>query len=384
MKSKLIKVTTVPISLDLLLTGQLNYLNQYYTVIGVSSKGDSLQKVEKREGIMVHSINIQRKIAPFSDLVSLWKLYKYFRKENPEIVHSITPKAGLLSMVASYLSGVPIRIHTFTGLIFPYKSGLIKYFLILMDKLTCRFSTQVYAEGQGVKNDLEYYNITKKPLKIIRNGNVNGIDTHYFSLDHFSEKEILQKKKEIQIPLNDVVFTFVGRIVKDKGIDELVMAFTSMQKHHSNCSLLLVGTYEDDLDPITDLTREQIESNPKIISIGFQQDVRIYYALSTIFVFPSYREGFPNTVMQAGAMNLPSIVTDINGCNEIIENEINGLIINKKDTVELQKAMLLLMNNKSLREKLKNNSRKMITDRFERSEFWDSLLVEYKSLQNKL
>lgn len=147
--NKLIRLSTVPLSLNILLKGQLSFLNNFFNIIAVSGNGPDLNVVAEREGVLVYSIEMERKISPFKDVVSLVKLYFYFRNERPFIVHSITPKAGLLSMIAAKLAGVPIRMHTFTGLIFPSKTGILQKILIAMDKLLCLCATNIYPEGEG-------------------------------------------------------------------------------------------------------------------------------------------------------------------------------------------------------------------------------------------
>jgi glycosyltransferase involved in cell wall biosynthesis len=177
--------------------------------------------------------------------------------------------------------------------------------------------------------------------------------------------------------VHDFVFIFVGRLVSDKGINELVEAFAEMRDSH--IKLLLVGAPEADLDPLKKETLQLIATNEKIIAVGYQQDVRPYFAISNVLVFPSYREGFPNVVMQAGAMELPSIVTDINGCNEIIIEGENGTIIPVKNVSALKEKMELFISNRTYVDKLRANARAMIASRYEQKAVWEALLEEYKS-----
>lgn len=381
--NKIIRLSTVPVSLNILLKGQLKFLNNYFIIHAVSGKGQDLDEVAKREGVKVYSIDMERNISPLKDIVSLIRLYFYFKKVNPLIVHSITPKAGLLSMMAAKMACVPIRIHTFTGLIFPTRKGLIKEILILMDKLLCKCATNIYPEGQGVKNDLKNYRITSKKLHIIANGNVNGIDVEYFSKKNISADERIKLKSDLGMTEKDFVFVFVGRLVGDKGINELVSAFQKIEKGNP-VKLVLVGSQEDDLDPLQKETLLQIQTNPNIIAVGHQIDVRPFLAISDVLVFPSYREGFPNVVMQAGAMELPSIVTDINGCNEIIIEGENGLIIPVKDSNAVYESMKKIMEDVSLRSCLKKNARPMIVSRYEQEEVWKAILAEYEKLEQNV
>ncbi|MBX9888384.1 MAG: glycosyltransferase family 4 protein [Flavobacteriaceae bacterium] len=384
---KIIRTSTIALSLDFLLKGQLAFLQQQYAVVAVSGEDDHLRTVAKREQVRTVNIPMQRNISPIQDLVSLWQLYVLFIKEKPQIVHSITPKAGLLSMLAAKLAGVPVRMHTFTGLVFPTKKGFLQQLLISMDRLLCSAATNIYPEGLGVKNDLLAYNITNKPLKILANGNVNGIDTAYFTKEQVSNTEQEALRNELGICKNDFVFIFVGRLVGDKGINELVHAFSQLNISSSEVEntstngelkLLLVGPLESQLDPLLPETLQTMAKNKNIISVGFQLEVRSYYSIANALVFPSYREGFPNVVLQAGAMGLPSIVTDINGSNEIIVNGKNGLIIPVKDEVAICEAMQKIVEDSNLYTELKRNSREMIVFRYEQQLVWDAIAMEYK------
>ncbi|MDM1039134.1 glycosyltransferase family 4 protein [Myroides odoratimimus] len=379
MKNKIIRTATISGSLNNHLKGQLKFLNNEFEVIALSGYNSKLQEVKEREGVRIIDVNMERRIAPFKDVMSLIKLIKVFRKERPLIVHSITPKSGLLTMLAGKIAGVPIRMHTFTGLIFPTRTGLMQNLLIKMDQVLCWAATNVYPEGNGVKNDLIKYNITTKSLKVLANGNVNGINLEYFHKKQFQESELLNLRNDLCIDIDDFVFVFVGRLVGDKGINELVEAFEKIDSEVS-IKLLLVGPLEDNLDPLQEKTLKLIDSSENIISVGFQKDVRPYFAISDALVFPSYREGFPNVVMQAGAMELPSIVTDINGCNEIIEEDVNGIIIPVKNTEMIRLSMLRLIEDNDYYNLLKENSRDMISKRYEQQVVWDALVEEYNYL----
>jgi glycosyltransferase involved in cell wall biosynthesis len=384
-KAKLIRTATVASSLDILLKGQLQFLNQYFDVIAISGQDSHLDVVKSREVVTTINIKIERQISPIKDLISLYQLYKVFKKEQPQIVHSITPKAGLLSMIAAYFAGVPVRIHTFTGLIFPSKTGFLKQLLIFLDRILCRFATHIFPEGNGVKKDLIAYKITNKPLKIIANGNVNGIDIDYFNNNvNFNINTNLNLKKELNINEKDFVFIYVGRLVKDKGINELVKVFLQINENHPHSKLLLVGPLEQELDPILPETIFEIENHKSIIAVGHQIDVRSYFSIADCLAFASYREGFPNVVMQAGAMDLPCIVTNINGCNEIIVDRQNGLIIEAKNEKSLYNAMQLVLTDPDLLYNLKSKSRQMIVSRYDKNVVWNALLEEYCKFANHI
>lgn len=383
---KLIRITTVPLSLKVLLKGQLRFMaSNGFDVKGVSSEGEELREVHENEGIAVEAITMSRKITPFQDLKSLWEMWNFLRKEKPQIVHTHTPKAGIIGMLAARLAGVPHRLHTVAGLPLMEVTGTKRKILNFVEKLTYSSATRVYPNSKGLYDFILQNNFTQSnKLKIIANGSSNGIDTTFFSPAQVTETERVTLREKLNIQPNDFVFVFVGRIVSDKGINELIKAFSELQAAENNepagIKLLLVGGLENDLDPLNPETLAEINQNKDIISVGFQQDVRSFFAIADALVFPSYREGFPNVVMQAGAMGLPSIVSDINGCNEIIIEGENGLIIPSKNVEKLKEKMLTLAKDKNLYTKLKGNSRRMIENRYEQSVVWNALLEEYEGL----
>lgn len=382
---KLIRITTVPISLKTLLKGQHRFMSENgFEVIGVSSNGEQLYEVEKEEGVRVEALEMTRTISPIKDLIALWSFYKLCKKEKPLMVHSHTPKAGIVGMLGAKLAGVPIRLHTVAGLPLMEATGTKRKILDFVEKLTYASATKVYPNSKGLYDFILENNYTSTDkLKVIGNGSSNGIDTSFFSPDGITEVAKNTLRSKLNLAASDFVFVFVGRLVGDKGINELVTAFSKLLVSSSgveNPKLLLVGPFETELDPLLPETLKIIETNANIISVGFQKDVRPYFAISDCLTFPSYREGFPNVVMQAGAMGLPSIVSDINGCNEIVVEGENGTIIPVKNVEAIQKAMQKMMEDKEYYSKLKENARPMIQSRYEQSVVWNALLEEYNTL----
>lgn len=378
---KMFRTSTVPESLKSFLSNQISFLNDNgFAIYTLSANGKEVDFLEQNLPIKKHySVALKRKISLPHDLLSLIETFIIFKKVKPLIVHSITPKAGLISMMAAYFAGVPVRVHTFTGLLFPTKKGLMKEILILMDKILCLFATHIYPEGQGVCNDLRKYNITKKQLKVIGNGSICGIDTNYYSPvnNHLFEAEDLKTK--LGIVEGDFTFIFVGRLVSDKGINELILAFSKMALSNSKIKLLLVGSF-DLTDTLNSVTIDEINNNKQIITTGFQEDVRPYLEVSNLFVFPSYREGFPNVLLQASCYSLPIIATNINGCNEIIIENENGLLFESQNLRALENTMNYIYNNLDLQRKLSINSREMVTKKFNQNYVFDCILNEYNTI----
>ena len=382
---KLIRITTVPISLEKLLENQLSFMSQYFDVTAISSDKEKLKGFGKNQNVATFHVDLTRKITPIKDLFALIKLYKYLKKEKPFIVHTHTPKAGIVGMLASYFAKVPNRLHTVAGLPLMEATGFKRMLLNYIEKLTYSCATKVYPNSFGLNEFILENKFTKKEkLKIIANGSSNGIDTNHFNPDMYSLCDILNFKKSLKINKEDFVFLFIGRVVGDKGINELVTAFQSLSETYSSVKLLLVGPLELELDPLDEETVNAIRENQQIITVGFQQDVRPYLALSNVLVFPSYREGFPNVVMQAGAMALPSIVSNINGCNELIINNKNGFIVPVKNTEELLKSMKSYFLNANDTDNMSIFARDNIKHKYNRTSFWEALLFEYKSLEKNV
>lgn len=383
---KLIRITTVPISLQKLIAGQMKFMGKNgFKVIMISSDFNGKDQLETKENAEYISVEMTRKISPFKDLISLFKMINTFRKVKPTIVHTHTPKAGLLGMIAAKLTAVPVRLHTVAGLPLMETKGFKRRVLELVEQLTYACATKVYPNSASLKEFIIHHNFTESDkLKVIGNGSSNGINTADFK----KSPEITQKANDLAklhgIKSTDFVFIFVGRLVKDKGIEELVRAFHLLSQNYPALKLILVGPKESELDPLSASCLQIIKENKKIISVGYQNDVRPYLALSNVLAFPSYREGFPNVPMQAGCFDLPCIVTNINGCNEIIVEGENGLIIPVKDEIALRSAMEKLYTEKEAYTLMCFKARKLIVDRYEQEKIWALILEEYKSHLNHL
>lgn len=378
---KLIRITTVPISLEKLLENQLAFMSDFFEVVAVSSEKERLEALGRKEGVRTYFINLTRTISPLKDLLSLWKMYRFLSKEKPQIVHSHTPKAGTIGMIAAKFARVPHRLHTVAGLPLMETTGMKRKLLNFVEKITYWSATKVYPNSHGLLEIIVKEGFCKpEKLKVIANGSSNGINTKYFDPSLFDSKQKESLRNSLSIQANDFVFIFVGRLVSDKGINELVSAFNQVCLEHSSTKLILVGEMESELDPLNKETIDKINSLSNIVPVGFQNDVRPYLSIADALVFPSYREGFPNVVMQAGAMGLPSIVSDINGCNEMITEGLNGKIIPSKNVDSLTNAILSFLTEPIKTKEMARNARSVIQKKYEQNVVWNALLEEYKSM----
>lgn len=408
-RKKLIRVTTADISLNSLLKGQLKFLNQYFEVIGVAKDTGVLKVVSEREGIRVVDAPLERPISLVKDIKGLWFLYRLFRKEKPWCVHANTPKGSLLAMIAAWFACVPHRVYTVTGLRYQGAHGMLRTILKTMERLSCLFATNVIPEGQGVLQCLKRDNITKKSLQVIHYGNINGKDTEFFSRDNTIQTASL-KQADKQISLrnlsekearnivrsglgfsnNDFIYIFIGRLVNDKGLGELADALRKLEDEKLEIKLLLIGEIDGEDDALAKDKLNYLMQSKNVKYIGVQSDIRPYLMASDVLVFPSYREGFPNVPLEAGALGLPAIVTNINGSNEIIEDGVNGKIIQSPldnkgmhvndITIELYTMMKWFFHHPEEVKRMGENARPIICERYEQHNVWKALLEYYKQL----
>lgn len=387
-KKKIIRITTVPISMNKILNGQLKFINKQYEVVGISRYVEKdFDEIINREGIRMIPVSFERTINIGKDLLCLIKLIQIFRKEKPYIVHTHTPKAGLLGMIAAKITNVPVRLHTVGGMPLMGETGNKLALLKFIEKLTYRFAHKIYPNSKGLAEFiLQNKFTTVSKVKVIGDGSSNGIDTKYYNRNYKgAEEETALLKKQLGIRKNDFVFMFLGRLAKEKGIHELLVAFKKLSATNKNLKLLLVGPLEEENGSISKEDLQIIKTSSIIIYPGRTDNVRGHLRLANCFVFPSHREGFPNVLLQAAAMSLPIIATNINGCNEIIEDGISGYLIPIKDEKALYDKMNFILLNEEKRASFAYNIRKTLEIKFKQSVIWESLLEEYKNFdkQNK-
>ena len=395
---RLLRITTASISLKLLLRGQFTFFQQQgFDVLTVSADGPEVKDLIA-DGVPHQVVPMTRMITPMQDLICLWQLIHVIRKFKPGIVHTHTPKAGLLGMMAAWMCRVPVRMHTVAGLPLMEAKGVKRMVLKLTESITYACASKVYPNSLGLlrfmvaefqipdsrfqigeRSNTHKFGIRNLKFEIIGRGSSNGVDSNHF----LRTPPLLDAGRAIrdryQIPDEAIVFCFVGRVVKDKGIIELVEAFRKLADV-VDARLLLVGPYEQELDPLPEGVMYYIQNDSRVIAAGFQHDVRPWLLTSDVFVFPSYREGFPNVVMQAACLEVPCIVSDINGCNEIIEDQVSGLIVPPKNAAALYDAMSQMAQHKEMREHCAMKSRNFVKENFDQQFVWGELLREYQGL----
>lgn len=375
LKQKLVIVTTVPITIKSILKNQPKFLNSFFDVSIITSSGKEIDDIKKNEGVKVYSLDMKRGITPLRDLISVYKLFILFLKIRPDIVHSYTPKAGLLSMLASSFALVKVRIHTFTGLIFPSRKGATKLILVLMDRLTIFLSSLVIAESNGVKDELKSIKAPLSKIKKIGNGNIAGVDEQLFSPISIDEKKRL--KDSYGIPHEAFTFCYVGRVNYEKGISEMIDAFIRLK---GNPYLIIAGNFDGEY-PISKNIQKLIRLHPRIIHFGFVDEVKKIYGASDVSVLVSYREGFPNTILESFSMGVPCIATNVNGSREIIKSNKTGWLIPIMDKESTFMAMNTSMQSIEKLENIGRHCRELIIEKFTKKNYLKELLSFYQNLE---
>src|SRR5688572_2841205 len=320
---KLIRITTAPISLKVLLAGQMRFMNENgFDVLMVSSEGPQLSDVLRNEQCRHEVIPMTRMMTPFKDVQCLWQLYRLFKREKPDIVHSHTPKAGLLAMMAAKFAGVKIRVHTIAGLRFMTSKGTTRKVLVAMEKLTAKSATHVWPNSNSLLEYIREHKLAKpSKLEVISKGSSNGINLDRFSASALKEEKLNEIKKLINYDEKLIYFLSVGRIVHDKGIEELLCAFIEVYKKNDRVRMIFVGSFEDEVDPVSDEAKEIMRTHPGVIQAGWNDAVEYFMHLSYALVHPSHREGFPNVLLQAGALYCPVICSRIEGNVDIVDHQ---------------------------------------------------------------
>ncbi|WBL44437.1 glycosyltransferase family 4 protein [Algoriphagus halophytocola] len=378
---KLIRITTVPISLKILLAGQMKFMKEKgWEVLMVSADSRDIHLLSKAEGVPHHVIPFTRKITPFNDLKCLYMLYRLFKNEKPDIVHTHTPKAGLLGMIAAKLAGVKVRIHTLAGLPMMSAAGGKKSVLQFTEKLTYDSATDVWPNSFGLKNYLLENDLcSREKLHVIGKGSTNGVDLEKFSRAALKENHLVAATMRILPGEDDFVMLSVGRLVKDKGIEELVTAFLA-SKIVAKTKLVLLGDFEQDLNPLDPETIQTITDHPRIVQIAWSDHVAHYMALADVLVHASHREGFPNVLLEAGAMDLPVICSDIIGNTDLITQQKTGLIFPVKNVEILKEAMEFAFVKRDKMAQLASNLHQQVVNDFDRKAVQDEIFKQYQRL----
>ncbi len=376
MRRNILHVVNVFFVIPYFLGEQLAYFSKKrYKVHLICSPSKEFAEFGQKNKFFYKEIKIVRKISLVRDLCSLLQIMRYIKKNHIEVVSGHTPKGALLAMTAAYLTGVPVRLYFRHGLFYETSVGPKRWILMLMDKVMAFFATRVicvssYVYQQSIADKL---NGEKKQLVLLK-GTCNGINTSRFFRKRVSENKVFELKRNYQMDESAFVIDYTGRLVKDKGIAELVNSFRSLLKYHANIYLLLVGMFEEK-DTLPEETLLFIRECPRIVCTGYvnYSDIEPYYGMMDLFVLPSYREGLPTSVLEASAMQLPVLTTRVTGCmDSIVENE-TGIFIDPTDSKSMVWSMKRLIENPYYREQLSQNGRRFVMENFDQYMIWKEI-----------
>ncbi len=383
MSKKLFLVYSISDSL-VFLDGQVGYLSkQGYDIAVITSPSERLNSFANKYGISYFGILMERKIAPFKDLVSIIMLYKLFRIHRPDIVHGNTPKGGLLSMIASWLARVPIRIYSIHGFPFETATGFQRLILKRTERISCLLATNVLSVSPSLRDTAITNKIVKATkIQVLANGSCNGVDTEVrFNPEKQSQLDRMALKAELKVANDTMIIGFVGRLVRDKGIYELFEAWEKIQTQFKNVHLLVIGHF-DTRDNISSEHINELKLDKRITFISKTDTIERYYAVMNLFILPTYREGFPTVLLEASSMSLPTIATNTTGCKDAVVDGKTGILVPPYNSNALYEAIKGLLIDNDLREMHGNNGRKYVLDNFTNKIVWTAIDRFYKKLLN--
>lgn len=377
MRRKLQLVTTVALSLDTFLAGQPRHLSNSFDVTLISSDGGRLAGVGLREGVPTHGVEMTRSISPLADLAAVWRLFRWFRRTKPDLVQSYTPKAGLVVMVAAAMAGVPVRVHGVVGMPLMETLGIRRALLTYAERATYSFCTHLTCNSRGLAAWMSENVSDSREITVLGSGSINGVDVDRYLPAETSSRRAARER--LGIRSTSVVLLFVGRLVRDKGVEELLAAFDRLRSTGRDVVLLLAGSEEPDRDPLPHSVIRQLRASEGIVQVGWADDVRPYYAAADVFVLPSYREGLPTSLLEASACGLACVATDINGCNEVIVPGQTGLLVPPKDADALALALETTLT-PAYRQALGRAARQRVIEHYDQRALWDEIVDFYHRL----
>jgi glycosyltransferase involved in cell wall biosynthesis len=375
---RLLIITTIPESLPFF-TDHIAYAKAKGLEVHVlSSPGTFLDKFAEHEGVLAHAVRLHRRITPFQDIIAIFKIWRLLREIRPGIVHAATPKGGLVGTIAAWMSQVPIRIYHLLGLPLMTATGLKGWFLRCSERVSCGLSHQVLCICHSLHEvALSERLCQPEKIKVLANGSVNGIDA-----DHFRplRPEVgMQIRATLGIPEHAFIVGFVGRIVRDKGLIELSEAWQTLRAHFSSMHLLIVGVFESH-DPLPAHIEAFLRSDSSVHLLGEVEDTRSFYAAMDLFVLPTYREGLPNVLLEAAAMELATVATRIPGCIDVVQDGITGTLVPPYDSAALAESISRYMKDPELRKRHGVAGRARVQRDFRPEDVWKALWQEYARL----
>lgn len=377
-KTRILRITTVPMSLMLQLADQPAFLAANgFDVHLLSSPGKEWDKINKGAWNM-HCVKMHRAITPFRDVISLWHICKVIWLVKPHIVHTHSPKAGLLGMLAAKICGVPIRIHTLAGTPMATANGLTRWLLKQMEKLTYACSHEVWVNANTLRNWVVEQKMIKPTNAIVLlQGSSNGVDVEKFSIDRLNDLDKQRLIRKLGFSEDAIIWLAISRVVHDKGYDELLSAFEQLYPFYPNVRLVVIGPIEQGIDPISRQSASILKNHPGILHIEWSDEIPVWLSLADGLIHASYREGFPNVLLEAGAAGCPVLVSNIKGNIDLISNTSLGTIFQVKDTNDLLNAMKRWLENPEDALVAAKQLKMLVSHHYDRKKMHQAILNRY-------
>jgi glycosyltransferase involved in cell wall biosynthesis len=363
-----------------LLEGQPEYFeSKGFEFTVVSSPGEELSKA-RRDGVRTVAVSMAREISLWRDLVSLWRLGRVISRLRPTITNVATPKAGLLGGIAAWACRIPCRCYTVLGLRFETTTGLKRQLLLLAERVACLCAHRVICVSESLRQKaIEFGIVEAERAVILAAGSCNGVNPKRFGPGAEASRRADNLRRELRIPREVQVVGFVGRLTRDKGISELVKAYLELRRHLPELRLLLVGDMEEG-DPLPLEIRRYVETESGIIRAGFADDPVPYYHVMDVLALPTYREGFPNVVLEASACGKPVVATRSTGVVDSVIDGVTGILVPARDSRALAAALQSVLNDRSLAAALGSAGRERVLREFQQERVWDAIIQEYLQL----
>lgn len=379
-KEKILHVITVSFVIKHFFGKQFEYLGrniskEYHLAC---SPSEEFYKLSDELSYIPFGVEVTREVNPIKDLIAIIKIYQYIKKNQIDKVVGHTPKGGMVAMISSFFAKVPERIYFRHGIIYETSTGIKRVVLKSIDKLTGFLATKVVCVSYSVKeiSERDALNDPKKNF-ILGLGTCNGIDTKMkFNPKNYKKEDIKLNMRAHGINIDTKVIGYVGRLVKDKGINELIAAWRIIHKKFNNSKLILVGPMEDK-DSISQYSKDRIAEDTSIIFTDFVTDAAAYYSLMDIFILPTYREGFPTVALEASSMEIPVLITQATGCKEAIKENETGLFITN-DPIDIANKIEFYLQNETIAKLHGAQGRVFVVENFEQTKIWDSIEFQLK------
>lgn len=377
---KLLQITTVPETLNFL-KGQTGYMKaRGFEVHALSSPGEFLTEFAASEQVSVHAVKMHRRITPLQDIYAIFQLWLHLLQIRPQIVHAHTPKGGLVGTISAWLAGVPVRIYHIRGLPFMTATGYKRLLLRWSEKVSCLLANQVLCVSHSIREVAVAEICPADKVKVLLGGSGNGVDASgKFNPAQVGEHTRQEIRKKYGIPAEALVVGFVGRIVRDKGIAELVAAWQTLRAEFPNLHLLMVGSFEPQ-DAVSPDVENLLTSDARIHLTGIVYNTAPVYAAMDILTLPTYREGLPNVPLEAAAMELPVVATLIPGCIDAVQNGVTGTLVPPRNAEALADAIRMYLNDSELRRQHGQVGRDRILQEFRQEAIWEAVYQEYLQL----